>query len=85
MSKFTKCFNCDRGGRGNAKDKCACGWQVTKDGPMGCYLGAPITGKPRRPAKISKAKQRYQNYLYSEIGEEFGWFITSGYYKRYEA
>ena len=68
--KFTKCCDCDRGGNGNAVDKCSCGWQVTAaDNCRGCYCGGPIVG-PRKPKpKLSRSKQRYRRYL--EIGDCF--------------
>jgi len=48
-SRFVHCHKCERGGNGTAKDKCACGWQVTKPGNGGCYLGETIdTEKKQR-------------------------------------
>lgn len=44
---FTLCHQCDRGGLGNATDKCACGWQVERPSDAGCYLGTPIIGEPK--------------------------------------
>jgi hypothetical protein len=36
------CSECNRGGNGNDKDKCSCGWQVKKFNGSGCYLGTLI-------------------------------------------
>ena len=71
--KWIACHNCDRGGRGNAKDKCACGHKVTEPGPFGCYLGTPIVGEPRKIEKVSRSKARYRRYL--EFGDCFDSFI----------
>ena len=70
---FTKCHECDRGGRGNAKDKCACGWQITKPSVLGCYIGTPIVGTPVKPPVLSRAKERYQRYL--DVSECFDSFV----------
>ena len=73
---WTACGNCDRGGRGNAKDKCACGWQVAVVNNLGCYLGTPIIGDPRKPPKLSRATRRYLQYLdVSDYYESFGDFL----------
>jgi len=69
MSNWTACGNCDRGGRGNAKDKCSCGWQVTAANHLGCYLGEPIVGAPVEPPKKTRAQRRYAEYL--EVAECF--------------
>lgn len=65
----TFCHECDRGGNGNSTDKCACGWKVTKPGPLSCFLGTPIVGPIKPQPKLSKSKERYQRYL--EIGAEY--------------
>jgi hypothetical protein len=36
------CHECTRGGNGNDKDKCSCGWQQKKKSSLGCYLGTKI-------------------------------------------
>ena len=36
---FVACCECDRGGNGLDKDKCACGWKVKKWNEAGCYAG----------------------------------------------
>lgn len=41
--RFTACCECDRGGNGNAVDKCSCGWRVKRWNGLGCYLGSPIS------------------------------------------
>ena len=69
---FTACHNCDRGGNGNAKDKCACGWKVTKPGPLGCFIGRPIVGERKQHPKVSRSKARYLRYL--DVSECFSSF-----------
>ena len=70
--KWTACYECDRGGRGNAKDKCSCGWKVTTRNGLGCYIGEAIIGEPVTPPRITRSKQRYQNWLHAECGTDFG-------------
>jgi len=36
---WVACSECNRGGNGKDKDKCACGWKVKKFNGLGCYLG----------------------------------------------
>ena len=36
---YVDCSECDRGGNGSDKDKCACGWQIKRPKRGGCYLG----------------------------------------------
>jgi len=38
------CSECTRGGNGQAKDKCSCGWQHKKGGRGACYLGTLMPG-----------------------------------------
>ena len=38
------CSECDRGGNGTDKDKCACGWKIKKGKKGGCFLGKLIPG-----------------------------------------
>jgi hypothetical protein len=71
--QWTACFECNRGGRGNDKDKCACGHTSTTPDGKGCFCGTAIDGEPRKPEKISRSKARYQRYL--EIGECFASFL----------
>lgn len=78
--KWTACYECDRGGRGNAKDKCACGWKVTADNGLGCFLGTPIVGSPVNPPKSSRAKERYKKYL--EVSDCFESFL---HFLKYES
>jgi len=33
------CSECDRGGNGQARDKCSCGWKAKRAKRGGCYLG----------------------------------------------
>jgi len=65
------CSCCDRGGRGNAQDKCSCGWKVTEGEDLGCYLGKPIVGQPKQPPKLTRSQKRYQEYLASDYGGSF--------------
>ncbi len=78
-SDWVACHNCDRGGRGNAKDKCSCGWQVTEPSPKGCFLGLPIVGDPVVPAvmKISRSKKRYLKWLRGGFEMSFGEFVKN--------
>jgi hypothetical protein len=47
MSKKEKvyCHECTRGGNGDDKDKCSCGWQKKKKSNLGCYLGTKMKPK----------------------------------------
>lgn len=61
---YVDCSECDRGGNGQAKDKCACGWKVKRAKRGGCYLGtlrdglsvatsaAPSSGTLRRMKRL---------------------------------
>lgn len=33
------CSECERGGNGSDKDKCSCGWKITRGGKLGCFSG----------------------------------------------
>ena len=44
---MTYCHECNRGGNGNDKDKCACGWKQYKKSSKGCFLGSPIIGEKK--------------------------------------
>ncbi len=68
---WTPCAACDRGGRGNAKDKCASGWQVTTFNGLGCMLGEPIVGTPREPPKLTRSQRNYQEWLNVDNGCSF--------------
>lgn len=70
---WTACCECDRGGNGNAKDKCSCGWQCTKWNGLGCFLGTAIVGEPAKPPKRSRSQERYKRFL--EYGDGFSSFI----------
>ena len=75
---WTACGNCDRGGRGHASDKCACGWKITEVNNLGCYAGTPIEGEPVRLPKLSRSKQRYQHYLnVADCFESFRHFLAA--------
>lgn len=46
------CSECERGGNGNDKDKCSCGWKIRRGGRMGCFSGTLMQGvKPRHKRK----------------------------------
>ena len=75
---MTYCYECNRGGNGNDKDKCACGWKQYNKSHKGCFLGSPIVGEIKPRPKISRAKQRYQRYL--EYGDMFDSFINFCYW-----
>jgi len=36
---WVACSECERGGNGNDKDKCACGWKIKKFQGSGCFGG----------------------------------------------
>lgn len=71
--RWTACAECDRGGNGNAKDKCACGWQCTKLNGLGCFLGAAIVGEPKAQPKRTRSQERYRRFL--EYGDGFDSFL----------
>ena len=60
---FTACGACNRGGAGNDKDKCSCGWREFEITNKGCYLGTPIVGPRQDPPKLTRSQRRYQDYL----------------------
>ena len=71
---WVACHECNRGGNGNDKDKCACGWTRTEETPFGCFLGSPIVGEPnKQPKKLTRGKKRYRRFL--EYGDSFDSFI----------
>ena len=37
---WVSCSECERGGNGSDKDKCACGWKIKKFNQLGCFSGA---------------------------------------------
>ncbi len=39
---YVYCHECNRGGNGDDKDKCSCGWQIKKETSLGCFLGEPM-------------------------------------------
>jgi hypothetical protein len=41
---FIDCSECERGGNGDAKDKCSCGWKVKKGKQGGCFIGTLMSG-----------------------------------------
>jgi hypothetical protein len=76
--KWTACHECNRGGRGNDKDKCACGWKIVKPSRLGCYMGTAIVGEPVKPPKLTRSQERYRHYLdVSDCFESFGGFLRA--------
>ena len=72
--EWTACCECDRGGNGNAKDKCSSGWQCRKWNGLGCFLGVAIVGAPAKPPKRSRSQERYMRFL--EYGDGFNNFLS---------
>src|SRR3990172_6881171 len=70
--RFVACSECERGGNGSDKDKCAAGWRKIKYDHRGWFCGAEIKGEIIKK-KISKSKQRYLRYL--EYGDMFNSFL----------
>ena len=75
-SRWTACGLCNRGGNGNDKDKCACGWQVYEINHQGCYLGEPIVGEIKPRPRLSRSKERYQAFLRADCGLSFREWLT---------
>ena len=70
---MTRCAACNRGGNGNDKDKCACGWTIRDaSNQSGCYIGTPIVGEIKPVPKLSRSKARYRKYLESDCDMPFG-------------
>jgi len=42
--EYTDCSECERGGNGNATDKCASGWKIKKGKRGMCFMGTLIDG-----------------------------------------
>lgn len=85
---YVDCSECERGGNGIDKDKCSCGWKITKSDGRGCFLGTliPEGELEKRIAdrpKVSKSKMRYQMYLRSETTEDFIDWLKNGYWDNY--
>lgn len=38
------CSECTRGGNGQDKDKCSCGWQIKRGKQGSCFSGALLPG-----------------------------------------
>ncbi len=77
--RWTACCECNRGGNGNDKDKCACGWQCTEWNGAGCFIGIAIVGDPpAKPKKPSRSAQRYRRFL--EYGDSFDSFLDFCYW-----
>ena len=41
---YVDCSECERGGNGKDKDKCACGWQIKRGKQGGCFSGTLMDG-----------------------------------------
>lgn len=73
---YLKCHECNRGGNGNDKDKCAAGWQVTEPTVLGCFTGEEIVGKIKKKKELTRSQKRYQRYLKaSDVFENFREFL----------
>jgi hypothetical protein len=76
--RWTACCECNRGGNGNDKDKCSCGWKITEWDQKGCFIGTEIVGEIKKPKKLSRSKKRYQRFL--EYGDCFYTFLDYCYW-----
>lgn len=76
--RWTACAECDRGGNGNAKDKCSCGWRVTELNGNGCYFGSDIVGEIKPKEKLTRSQKNYRRYLNSDTGLSFGEWVMFG-------
>jgi hypothetical protein len=76
--RWTACAECDRGGNGNDKDKCSCGWKVTKLNGLGCYLGTGIVGAIKQKQKLTRSQENYRRYLNLDTGLSFGEWMMFG-------
>ncbi len=72
--QWVACCECTRGGNGQDKDKCSCGWKSTKWDYLGCFLGE-VEQNPKKPEKLSRSKERYQKYLKSELDISFAEYM----------
>lgn len=78
--EFTACGSCNRGGNGNDKEKCSCGWQVYEVNALGCFLGSPIEGIMKPRPKLTRSQERFARYRkVADCFESFRDFL------RYEA
>jgi hypothetical protein len=50
------CSECERGGNGSDKDKCSCGWQITRSGKQGCFMGRLLVKFDESEVKLWKEK-----------------------------
>lgn len=41
---YVDCSECERGGNGDAQDKCSCGWRVKRGKQGGCFIGTLRAG-----------------------------------------
>jgi len=41
---YVSCDECERGGNGSDKDKCSCGWSITRGRRAGCFQGTLLAG-----------------------------------------
>jgi len=82
MGNWTACCHCNRGGNGNDKDKCACGWKETEPSGLGCYLGTAIIGEAKPRPKLTRSQRQYREWLRSDCGVSFGEWLGCGEKKR---
>ena len=75
--EWTACANCNRGGNGNDKNKCSCGWQTTELNGLGCYLGSEIVGEILPRKKLTRSQKRYRRYLDSDSSLSFGEWLQN--------
>lgn len=76
IKDFTACGACNRGGNGNDKDKCSCGWQVREINALGCFAGVPIEGPIKPRPKVTRSEARYLRYLkFGDLFESFKDFL----------
>lgn len=71
--KWIACGDCNRGGNGNDKDKCSCGWQTTERNHLGRYSGSEIVGEIQPKPKLTRSQKRYKRYL--QVADCFKSFI----------
>jgi len=57
---FVDCSECERGGNGNDKDKCTCGWQIKRSKKLGCFSGELIKGLEIKE-RIGNGKEKLRN------------------------
>ncbi|MCK5616290.1 hypothetical protein KAR91_81260 [Candidatus Pacearchaeota archaeon] len=75
--QWTACCECNRGGNGNDKDKCSCGWKCTTWDGLGCFIGFEIVGEIKPRKKQTRSQLRYQRYLeFADCFDSFRDFLS---------